>query len=186
MDRLISPVEAARANWSRLAKLAMHSDSGSRVGWILSSFPACQVGSRPYRAGLYVSWFALNPAGRQRTSKNARGIQAPSRREVRKQILYHELGWEECLSISHPGVGDDRAQAGWAVYFQCFEAKAVETDQLLRAGSGVRWPRASAAAGGITRVGRPEGRGLGGGTFDVSRGTECGSASRRSDRAVYR
>src|SRR5215471_10499124 len=53
----------------------------------------------------YVSRHPFNPTRRQRASEDARGIQARNRRELQRAILYHQLGREECQSLSHAGLG---------------------------------------------------------------------------------
>src|SRR5215472_13332681 len=151
---------------------------------MVSSFPR-KVNNRRTSAGNYVSWLALNPVGRQGAPQNARRIQASGRRKVRQQFLYHQLGRQECLHISHPGVGNDRAQVGGASEFQCLETEASKAYQLLRTGSGLRQPRAFATAGSAAGIGRAERRGLGGGAFDIPRSTECRGPSRRGASAIY-
>src|SRR5438105_12837544 len=61
------------------------------------------------------------PRRRQGTIKSPRGIQARHRREVRPAILYHELGWEGCTSVSLRGMGADRAEVGGALHLQSYE-----------------------------------------------------------------
>src|SRR3974377_632710 len=94
----------------------------------------------------YVSRHALNPARRQRAPQGAGGVQAPARRELRSAILHHELGWQECQSISPPGVGGDRTQVEHSVELQQVETAVAEAHQLLRTVGGDGWTRPSAAA----------------------------------------
>ena len=66
----------------------------------------------PITGKTHVSRKSPSSRGRQRAPQSARGIQAPDRRELWNAILHHELGRQECSSVSHGGVGGDRAQAG--------------------------------------------------------------------------
>src|SRR5208282_6560777 len=67
-----------------------------------------EIWAQRSKARHYVSRHALNPARRKRAPQGAGGIQAPGRRELQRAILHHQLGWQECQSISPSGVGGDR------------------------------------------------------------------------------
>src|ERR1700681_3885854 len=82
-----------------------------------------------------------NSGRREGTFKGPRGIQAPDRREARRQILQHLARWEGCSSVSLRRVAADRGEAGQALQFQSDQEKVFEPHQLLRSVGGNRWAR---------------------------------------------
>src|SRR5581483_11283322 len=63
----------------------------------------------------HVSRQSPNSRRRKRTAQGPGRVQASARREVWAAILYHELRWQGCTSLSLRGVGADRAEAGRAL-----------------------------------------------------------------------
>src|SRR5271157_296480 len=100
-----------------MAQNALQSDRKRHVGRvILTSVQGIWAEQQGLRR--YVSRHALNPSRRKRAPQGAGGVQAPVRRELQCAILHHQLGWQECQSISPSRVGGDRAQIGRGIQFQ--------------------------------------------------------------------
>src|SRR6185312_8630497 len=69
----------------------------------------------------HVSRQRSNPRRRKGTAQGPRGIQARRGREIRREILHHVAGRQECTCLSLRGMGADRAEAGGALQFQSDE-----------------------------------------------------------------
>src|SRR5579864_1963670 len=62
--------------------------------------PERQQGPGSKTRDRYVPRQLSNTSGRKRTTQGPRGLQAPDRREVRRTVLHHELGWEGRTDLS--------------------------------------------------------------------------------------
>src|SRR5271157_1604118 len=162
-----------------LGQHALQSDRSCHLGPVMFTSVSRATVER------YVSRHTLNSAGRKRAPQGASGIQAPVRRELQRAILHHQLGRQECQSISPSGVGGDRAQVEHGVQLQQVQAAVAEAYQLLRAIGGDGRTGTSAAPRNSARNGGPEGRSGGQRTGEVSRSTERGSATQRGTGAAY-
>src|SRR5271167_330046 len=98
--------------------------------------PERQQGSRNNLGNRNVPRQLSNTSGRKRTAQGPCGLQAPDRREVRRTVLHHQLGWEGRTDLSVRRVAGHRAEAFKVAQLQPHEKEVPEQDQLLRPASG--------------------------------------------------
>src|SRR6185312_1006231 len=106
----------------------------------------------------HVSRQSPNSRRRKRTAQGPGRVQARARREVRAAILYHELRWEGCTSLSLRGMGADRAEAGRALHFQSHEEEVSRSRELLGTASRDGRPGTPADAATVAGIGADQGR----------------------------
>src|SRR5450432_1297970 len=131
---------------------------------------------------LNVSRQSPNSDGRKGPTQGSGRVQAGDRREVRPQILYHQSRWEGCPVVSLRGMGADRTEAGFALYFQPNQEEVSQPRELLRPGS--RDGRAGQVVDStvFTAVGGYQGRGCCDGQLDVPGSPQHRNAPDRNGR----
>src|SRR6185437_418959 len=110
------------------------------------------------RGRTHVSRQSPNSRRRKGTAQSPRRIQAGDRREVQRQILHHQPGWQGWPSVSLRGMGTDRAEAGRALHLQSYEEEVFGPGELLRANGRDGWSGPVADAAIAAGVGADQGR----------------------------